>query len=223
VDSLVYEKRVLFEIELTRRHECLPDSAIMIETFHQYLEEKNLRLREEEFAFWVSLMNEKKLKRGEFLLQPGEIARSIAFVVRGCLRLYSIDDKSKEHIIQFAPENWWISDMESLNNDTPSDYFIDALENSDLLLMDRTSQEKLYREIPAAAIFFQNLLQKRQSATQRRIISSMSIPAEDRYLDFLKTYPSLAVRVPQHMIASYLGITPESLSRIRKQVVDKKH
>jgi len=195
----------------------------MVEEFAKYLEGRKLFLAEDEFDYWTSLLVEKKLKRSEFLLRAGEVCRYSAFVAKGCLRLYSIDEKSKEHIVQFAPENWWISDMESFFSGTPSNYFIDALENSEVLLIDKVSQDQLYKKIPIIALFFQSLLQNRQSATHRRIISSMSAPAEDRYLEFLKTYPSLAVRIPQHMIASYLGITPESLSRIRKQVVAKRH
>jgi len=195
----------------------------MKEVFKKYLEEKNLHLTDEQFDFWMSLLVERKLKRNEFLLQAGEVCRHFAFVTKGCLRLYYIDDKSKEHIVQFAPENWWISDMDSFTNGIPSNYFIEALEASEVLLIDQQSLTKLYNKVPVVAIFFQSLLQNRQSATQKRIISSMSEPAEEQYLAFLKTYPSLAVRVPQHMIASYLGITPESLSRIRKQVVQKKH
>ena len=112
--------------------------------------------------------------------------------------------------------------MESYSKQTPSVYNIDAIEDSEVLLMDVVSREKLFHAIPEATIFFQELLQNRQAATQKRIIYSMSSSAEQRYLEFIKTYPSFTQRVPQHMIASYLGITPESLSRIRKQVISKK-
>jgi CRP-like cAMP-binding protein len=189
-----------------------------MEALRAYLKERKVVLTEEQFNTYASFFQPKKIKKGAFLLSEGEVDKYLAFVVKGCLRLYTIDNKGKEHIMQFAPENWWISDMDSLSKGTPSLYFIDALEDSDLLLIEGASQEKALCDIQPLTFFFQQLMQNRQLASQKRIIHSMSASAEERYLDFLKTYPSINQRVPQHMIASYLGITPESLSRIRKQV-----
>jgi CRP-like cAMP-binding protein len=194
----------------------------MTEVLRSYLTEKHVELTPEQFQHWTSLFTGKKVKKHEFLLNEGEVARSAFFTVHGCLRMYTVDNKGKEHIMQFAPENWWIGDMESSSTRAPSVYFIDALEDSDILVIENSAWEKSLKEIPPLAILFQRLLQNRQTATQKRIIFSMSASAEERYLDFLKTYPNLVQRIPQHMIASYLGITPESLSRIRKQVVSKK-
>ncbi|CAN5385342.1 Crp/Fnr family transcriptional regulator [soil metagenome] len=194
----------------------------MSDVLRTYLAEKNVFLTEEQFKSWTSLFNPKKVKKHEMLLKEGEVARNTSFTIHGCLRMYTIDNKGKEHIMQFAPENWWLGDIESSSKHIPSVYFIDALEDSDLLIMDVKDWDKSMNEIPPLAVLFQRLMQNRQSATQKRIIFSMSASAEERYLDFMKTYPSLAQRIPQHMIASYLGITPESLSRIRKQVVTKK-
>ncbi len=191
----------------------------MHQILRNYLADKKVVLTEEQFNRWTSLFIPKKVKKHEFLLNEGEIAKNTFFTVRGCLRMYTVDNKGKEHIMQFAPENWWLGDMESSSKNIPSVYFIDALEDSDLLVMDIVNWEKSMKEIPQLALLFQRLMQNRQTATQKRIIFSMSASAEERYLDFMKTYPSLAQRIPQHMIASYLGITPESLSRIRKQVV----
>jgi CRP/FNR family transcriptional regulator, anaerobic regulatory protein len=193
----------------------------MILEFKKYLDEKNVFLEVEEFNDWVSLITQKHLKRNEFLLRHGEVNKHIAFVVKGCLRQYTVDAKGKEHIVQFAPENWWISDIESFTTGRPSTYFIDAIEESDVLLIDNTSRERLMEEVPSVALFFQKLISNRQAVTQKRIAISMSAGAEERYLNFIETYRSLALRIPQHMIASYLGITPESLSRIRKQVAKK--
>ena len=193
----------------------------MKELLKSYLKKKT-SLSDDRLDYWTSLLIPKKISRNEYLLREGEIARYTAFVAGGCLRLYSVDPKGKEHILQFAPEEWWIGDMESFSKNTPSSYFIDAIEDSEVLLMDLPAQETLFRQIPEAVAFFQQLMQNRQVATQKRIIFSMSASAEQRYLDFIKTYPSFTQRVPQHMIASYLGITPESLSRIRKQVITKK-
>ncbi len=193
----------------------------MNEVLKKYLKNK-ISLNEEQLEYWGSLLTLRDLNKNDFLLREGDISKHTAFVTKGCLRLYSIDLKGKEHILQFAPEEWWIGDMESFSKNTPSSYFIDAIEDSEVLLMDLPAQETLFRQIPEAVAFFQQLMQNRQVATQKRIIFSMSASAEQRYLDFIKTYPSFTQRVPQHMIASYLGITPESLSRIRKQVITKK-
>ena len=193
----------------------------MLESFRAYLKEKKVELSDEQFNYWSSLLHPKIISRHDFLLREGETCKHVSFVAKGCLRLYAVDAKGKEHIMQFAPENWWISDMDSFTKGIASPYYIDALEDSGLLLIDFPSYENVLKNIPGAAIFFQQLMQNRQSATQKRIIFSMSASAEERYLDFLKTYPAFVQRVPQHMIASYLGITPESLSRIRKQIVKK--
>jgi CRP-like cAMP-binding protein len=179
-------------------------------------------LNDEKLDKWVSLFTPLSILKNDYILREGEICRNVTFVCKGCLRLYSIDSKGKEHIMQFAPEEWWIGDTESFSGNTPSQYFIDALEDSEVLQMDMNTQTRLMQEIPEATMFFQHLMQKRQAVTQRRIAHSMSASAEERYLDFMKTYPSFSQRIPQHMIASYLGITPESLSRIRKSVVGKK-
>jgi len=184
--------------------------------------QKKVELTPQQLDHWISLYVPHKVQRNEYLLQEGEVARQLTFVCQGCLRLYSIDGKGKEHIMQFAPEEWWVGDAESFSNNTPSAYFIDAIEESEILQIDQRSHAQLMLEIPPAALFFQNLMQKRQAVTQRRIAHSMSASAEERYLDFIKTYPSFTQRIPQHMIASYLGITPESLSRIRKMVNSKK-
>jgi CRP-like cAMP-binding protein len=194
----------------------------MLEAFRQYLQEKKVDLTGEQFNYWASLLVPKKINKHDFILREGETARCTAFVVKGCMRLYAVDAKGKEHIMQFAPENWWVGDIESSTQNTPSKFFIDALEDSEVLLLDNDSFNKVMKEIPAVALFFQQLMQKRQAVTQKRIIFSMSASAEEQYLDFIKAYPSLVQRVPQHMIASYLGITPESLSRIRNHLVKKK-
>ena len=161
------------------------------------------------------------LRPGEFLQRAGEQAKYGAFVARGCLRSYTIDAKGKEHIVQFAPENWWLADAVSLMNKIPSQYFMDAIENSDLMLIDSDSHQRVIESVPGYAAAMRTGLQKHAAAKDQRIVHSLSASAEERYLAFLQMYPSIVLRVPQWMLASYLGISPETLSRIRKDLSRK--
>jgi len=183
---------------------------------------KRIELTDEEFTRCTTFFIPKKLRKHQFLLHEGEVCRSYAFVVKGCLRSYSVDDKGEEHIVQFAIEDWWISEPYSALTGEPSEYNIDALEDSELLLLERSTEDKLLKEVPKFDRLFRLLLENRFVANQRRINATLSTSAEERYLSFLKTYPAIAQRVPQSQIASYLGITPQSLSRIRKELSDKK-
>src|SRR5437763_12754850 len=136
----------------------------MREILRQYLRSRKVELTEDELNFWSSLFIQKQFRKNEFLLREGETCKFTAFVIKGCLRLYAIDQKGKDHIMQFAPESWWISDMDSFWKSLPSVYFIDVMEDSDVALIDRASYEKALSEIPRLAIFFQELLQNRQAA-----------------------------------------------------------
>lgn len=160
----------------------------------------------------------KRLSAGEFLQRAGDITRHAAFVASGCLRNYVIDSKGKEHIVQFAPETWWLADATSLNHGTPSTFFIDAIEDSALLLIDASSHQMLVDRVAGYAAAFRTGLQRHAAAKDQRIVSSLSVSAEERYLEFMRVYPSIALRVPQSMLASYLGVTPETVSRIRKNL-----
>jgi CRP-like cAMP-binding protein len=184
--------------------------------------ERSFAVTDENFVLLKSVLIPKTLKKGEFLLREGEVAKFGAFVARGILRSYVIDNKGKEHIIQFAPENWWISDKAGLTDGSPSTFFIDAIEDSEILLIDIKGHLTLIEKLPGYAASFRTGIQKRAAAKDERIVHSLSATAEERYNDFLETYPSIARRVPQHMLASYLGITPETVSRIRKQASRKK-
>jgi CRP-like cAMP-binding protein len=178
-------------------------------------------LTEEELARMTTFFTPKKLRRKHFLLQEGEVCRYIAFVVNGCLRSYSIDDKGEEHVIQFAIEDWWIGDLQSYLSGEPSMYNIDALEDSEVLLLDKTTRDTMLTALPKLERFFRLLLERSYVAAQQRLACTLSVSAEDRYLAFLKTFSALVQHVPQNQIASYLGIAPESLSRIRKHLSEK--
>lgn len=178
-------------------------------------------LSEEEFAFMEGLFRPTVLRTGEVLQRAGEVATHAVFVAEGCLRSYVIDAKGKEHVVQFAPENWWLADGASLTTKTPSQYFIDAIEDSSLLLIDPPSHRRIVERVPGYATAFQTGLQKHAAAKDQRIVSAMATSAEERYQEFIRTYPSIAPRVPQWMLASYLGVSPETLSRVRKNLSRK--
>jgi len=163
----------------------------------------------------------RTLRAGEFLQRAGDVATHAAFVASGCLRSYVIDDNGKEHVVMFAPETWWVGDNASLISGAPSQYFVDAVENSDILLISPAGHHQVLERLPAYAAGFRTGLLKHAAAKDQRIVTSLTASAEERYLDFMKTYPSIAQRVPQWMIASYLGLTPETLSRIRRQLSRK--
>ncbi len=184
--------------------------------------QKRIDLTEKEFTHCTKFFIPKKVRKRQFLLQEGDVCKFIAYVVRGCLRSYSIDDRGEEHVVQFAIEDWWISDMNSFLTGEASVYNIDALEDSEVLLLDRQSREALLSDVPEFERFFRLLMEANYIASHKRINDSLSASAEERYVSFLKTYPVFAQRVSQNQIASYLGITPESLSRIRKQLVEKR-
>jgi CRP-like cAMP-binding protein len=185
-----------------------------------YLEER-ASFTEDEFDLMRTVFLPATLRAGEFLQRAGSPARYGAFVAKGCLRSYVIDPRGKEHIVQFAPENWWLTDTTSLTTGAPSNYFIDAIEDSEMLLIDPPSHQKIVDKVPGYAASFRTGLQRHAAAKDQRIVNSLSASAEERYLQFLETYPSIALRVPQWMLASYLGVSPETVSRIRKKLSRK--
>lgn len=163
----------------------------------------------------------KKIGKNEFLLKEGEICQSTFFVEKGLLRMFSIDKNAKEHIIQFAPENWLISDRSSLFFNENSKYFIEAVEESEVVMLQNDFFTNLVEKFPHIAERNNLLLQKHIRGLQNRLNSLLAESAEERYMNFLKMYPDIMQRVPQWMVASYLGITPESLSRVRKELARK--
>ena len=181
-----------------------------------------ITLTPEEAQYFTSLFKIKKLKKKEYLLNEGDIGRYQYFVNKGCLRTYTIDEKGQEHVIQFAIEDWWTGDMYSFLTQTAARYTIDAIEDSEVICLEKNALEELYVKIPKFERFFRHLLQNAFIALQERIIASLSQPADERYCTFIIKYPDMEKRLPLKQIASYLGITPESLSRIRSNYIKSK-
>jgi len=191
----------------------------MINQFKNYLKEK-IQITDEQFESISSELKIKKFDKNEIIQYTGDISKHGFFVGKGLLRAYSIDSKGKEHILQFAPENWLISDRNNMNNE-PSVFFIDAIEPTEVVIMPNDFIEQAAIKVPCLQPMHTKLLNNSIRFMQKRINMLLSATAEERYLDFIKLYPNLTLRVPQWMIASYLGITPESLSRVRKELANK--
>jgi len=190
----------------------------MFELLHQKLAEK-ISLTEEEFNYCKSLFKPKKLRKRQYFLQEGDVCKYQAFIEKGILRSYTIDEKGSEHILQFATEGWWMADLSSYVTGESSLFNIQAIEASELLLISKPSWDELMISIPKFEHYFRILIQNHLVATQKRLMQSLSETAEEKYIKFSKTYPDCLQRVPQHMIASYLGVSRETLSRLRKNII----
>lgn len=179
---------------------------------------KHIHLTEKEEQLVLSVMHPKKLRKRQFFLQEGEVARYSAFVTEGCLRSFFTDANGFEHNLQFAIEDWWITDMMSFTSGKPAKLNIEALENTELLTLTRDDQQKLFDVCPKFEKYFRIITENGIVSTQNRLLDNLSLPAMDRYLNFSRKYPQLLQRLPQVHIAAYLGITPEFLSKIRNQL-----
>lgn len=192
----------------------------MFAIFEKYLWERAV-VTTKECNLIQSLVLEKKVTRGEFILREGEVARNVIFIAKGLLRLFRIDNKGNEHILRFAIENRWMSDRESYLTGNPSHSNIEALEDSEVLVWEKEDFRFLLKEIPALKQFMKNLVETSQIANQNRVYASISSSAEEKYFQFIEKNPALFNRIPLHMVAAYLGVTRETLSRIRRQAGNK--
>lgn len=174
-----------------------------------------------DLEFFHAILKPVSLKKKEWLLREGEVAEHEAFVVKGCLRKYCIDDDGSEIVLQFAVENWWIGDIASFVDQRPTHVNIQALEDSELLLIHHEDKEALFQKVPAFERMFRLMVQRNLVVLQERFVATLAQPADLRYQAFVEKYPEIVQRVPQHYIASYLGITPEFLSRVRARMAKK--
>jgi CRP-like cAMP-binding protein len=179
---------------------------------------KHIQLTEAEKDLFTSYLQQKKLKKKEYLLRQGEISKHSAFVLSGCLRGYSVDKNGTEHVLSFAPADWWMADMYSLISQQPGVLNIEAIEETEMLLLSKINQEKLYAEIPKFERFFRILAEKSLVANQQRLIDRLSLTGEERYKIFCNRYPTLINHLPQKQIAAYIGVSPEFLSRARAEM-----
>jgi len=178
-----------------------------------------IRLNEEERSIFLDYLQPKSFKRKQFLLNEGEVCKYSAFVTSGCLRGYTVDKNGIEHVLSFAPPDWWMGDMYSLISQKPGILNIEALEDTETITLSKASQEKLYIAVPKFERFFRILTENSLVANQQRIIDNLSLTAEERYGIFCKRYPTLIDHLPHKQIASYIGVTPEFFSRMRSGVL----
>ena len=189
----------------------------MYEVFFESLKSK-AGFHDEDLALVRIHLTPKKLRRKQYLLQEGDVCKNIAFVEKGALRTYTVDELGTEHILQFALEGWTISDLYSFLTGEASTYNIDALEAAELVLVSKAAHEEMLQTIPKYETYVRLQVTGAYIALQRRITSVLSLTTEERYKNFTATYPNIVQRVPQHMIASFMGLTPETLSRVRKRM-----
>lgn len=188
--------------------------------FSRYLIEK-AGLTKADVSMLLPLMRSGSFKKGSFALKKGAICKETLFVEKGLLRTYTLDDKGKEHIIQFAPENWFTGDRGSIYFNDPAYFYIEAVEDTAVVFVSDLFIDTASEQSAAFRVFNKTVLHVHIRQLQQRIDQLLSASAEARYIHFVQQYPDLMLRVPQWMIASYLGITPESLSRVRKELAER--
>ncbi len=182
---------------------------------------KHIQLTDEEISHFTSLLKLKQFSRKEFLLKEGQVARDINFIHSGALKAFYLDANSNENIIMLAIDDWWITDMYSFAMCKPAMQYISAIEDSVVLQLSKNNFDQLLIDIPVFERFFRILMQNAYIREQLRIIQNLSLPAEERYLNFVTKYPQLIQRVTQKQIASYIGVSPEFLSAMRKRINKK--
>lgn len=188
----------------------------LIEYFESFIP-----LKAEEKQMICSKVALQKIKRKQQILQEGQICKYYSFVLKGCFKMYAVDDKGNQHNLQFAAENDWIMDIGSFHSGKASKLFIEALEPAEILQIEQQDLYFLYNNIPKLNIIFKVIIENKFIELQNRVLQNISSTGQQRYLNFLEQYPKLAQRIPNTQIASYLGITPEFLSKIRKELTTK--
>jgi CRP-like cAMP-binding protein len=188
--------------------------------YELYFQNFNTRvaLTQTEQELIKNYLTAKKLRRKQYLLQEGDVCKIVAFVEKGASRLYKVNEDGSEHIVQFALEGSFMTDLYSFLTNDPSIYNIDAIEDSELVLITRSASDELRKLSPKYQEFIFQATSEAYVQLEKRITSTISLSLEERYIQLTENYPGIIQRVPQHMIASYMGLTPETLSRVRKRI-----
>lgn len=189
--------------------------------FENYLRDK-IDISDEDLSKIKDAVSIRKLRRWQTLLNEGDVWKKMSFISKGCCRLFRYDSKGGDHTVRFGIENWWMTDLESFNANRPSLYNIEALTSSTILVWSKEDWIKLQEDIPAFKLFYEGLVIKAFEAAQERVFTLISQSPEEKYLDFQHKYPNVFNKVPLHMVASYLGISRETLNRVRKDLLKPK-
>jgi len=182
---------------------------------------RNITLTDEEKNTFTGLLERRMVPRKTILLHAGDICQFEGYIVKGCARIYHVDINGCEIILSFAVEDWWISDLASFHEQKPSTFFIEALEKTEILMLSPQNKQRLLREVPKFERIFRILIQRSLYTIQNRLLSTIGKSAMERYLEFVDLYPTVPPRVPQYHIASYIGVSPEFISIIRRRLAAK--
>ena len=182
---------------------------------------KYISLTNEEETILLSKIVHRNYLKDQYIVQQGDICKSVNFIISGCTKTFYMDQEGQEHIITFSIEDWWTSDLGSFITQAPADFNLQCIENTKLIQFTFKNLEELYTDIPKLERLFRKIIERAFVASQKRIIRNFSLTAKERYLIFKSAYPKIEQRVPQYMIASYLGITKEFLSKIKSQIINE--
>lgn len=182
---------------------------------------KCIELTDEERTLFTNILDCRNIPKKTLLLRKGEICQFEGYIQKGCIRTYCISEKGSEVILSFAVEDWWVSDIASFHEEKPSNLYIETIEDTELFVLTPSTKEQLLSSVPKFERVFRLLVQRNLSTVQERLVNMISKTAAERYVEFIKLYPSIPLRVPQYYIASYLGISPEFVSTIRKRLASK--
>lgn len=182
---------------------------------------RHIRLDEEETGYFLSLIQFRTVERREYLLKPGNHCHYTYFITKGCMRIFQSDANGFEHIAMFGIEDWWISDLPAFLTQTPATHYLEALERTELIQIEKSDLEKLYVRVPKFERYFRILHQNAFVAQHQRIMQNISMTADERYLFILKKYPALEQRISQKHMAAFLGITPVFLSMLRRKLAGR--
>lgn len=179
----------------------------------------NLSVAEETILF--SKVIHRNYLKDQYIVQQGDVCKSVCFILSGCTKTFYIDKEGQEHIVMFSIEDWWTSDLGSFISQTPADYNVQCIENTELIQFTYGKLEELYKDIPKLERLFRKIVERAFAASQKRLVGNFSISAKERYVIFKENYPKIEQRIPQYMVASYLGITKEFLSKIKSQLIQE--